>query len=85
MLDPTDDTGALLSAINVVTGVQLWSVPTTLALVNEPPVGFDVNVATEQTGRSLLLSAARDIAAGEELFMDYGPLYDRSRYGRPVD
>lgn len=32
----------------------------------------------------LLCVAARDISAGEELFMDYGPTYDRSRYTADV-
>lgn len=32
----------------------------------------------------LLCVTARDIVAGEELFMDYGPTYDRSRYAADV-
>jgi hypothetical protein len=57
-------------------------VPTTLALINEPAPGWDVNVDTFERGWELTFALNRDVLAGEELFLDYGPMYDRSSYGR---
>ena len=58
-------------------------IPTTLCRINEPPRGKDTNVVTEEdtTGRSVLFRLERDVVAGEELYIDYGLSYDRSRYG----
>ena len=83
VLDPTDAQGVLLEPLPRVDigGFTFGAVPTTLALINEPCAGLDVNVATEQRGSTMLFSTARDVARGEELFLDYGPLYDRSSYG----
>ena len=85
VLDPTDERGVLLEPLPrlALGGFTLGAVPTTLALINEPGLGFDVNVATEQRGSEMLFSTSRDVEAGEELFLDYGRLYDRSSYGRP--
>jgi hypothetical protein len=58
------------------------TVPTTLALINEPAPGWDVNVDTFERGWELTFALNRDVLAGEELFLDYGPMYDRSSYGR---
>ena len=62
---------------------SLLKVPTTLCRINEPPRGKDTNVVTEEdtTGRSVLFRLERDVVAGEELYIDYGLSYDRSRYG----
>jgi len=87
-LDPTDARGVLLEPLPRCSlgggraDSLLGTVPTTLALINEPGVGLDVNVVSEQRGSTLLFGTARDIVDGEELFLDYGPLYDRSTYGR---
>ena len=58
------------------------SVPTLLSLINEPPMGADVNVDTEETGLDMTFFLNRDVVAGEELYIDYGRNYDRSSYQR---
>ena len=60
------------------------STPTTLCRINEPPLGKDVNVVTNEdlNGRFVTFSLERNVAAGEELFIDYGLSYDRSMYGK---
>jgi hypothetical protein len=57
--------------------------PTILCRINEPPRGRDVNVVTrEDLGkRTVTFELERDVYQGEELFIDYGLSYDRSRYG----
>lgn len=87
-LDPTDENGKLLEPLprlqwRLPFKRRIGSVPTTLALINEPPPsGSDVNVVAwrSERGRSLVLLAGRDIEAGEELYLDYGAEYDRSGY-----
>ena len=85
-LDPTNDAGKLCEPLPLLPllpfEVPLLSIDTTLALINEPPPSCDVNVLTEQQGSALIFSTARDVYAGEELYLDYGPTYDRSNYGR---
>ena len=58
-------------------------VPTTLCRINEPPLGRDVNVVTDEDRekRQVVFSLERDVYAGEEIFIDYGLSYDRSMYG----
>ena len=83
-LDPTDDTGTLCEPLPLLPAplpeFSFGAIDTTLALINEPPPSADVNVLTAQRGSELVFSTARDIYEGEELYLDYGPLYDRSRY-----
>ncbi|CAB9526762.1 ATPase family, AAA [Seminavis robusta] len=57
--------------------------PTTLCRINEPPLGRDVNVVTDEDRelRQVVFSLERDVFAGEEFFIDYGLSYDRSQYG----
>ena len=64
-----------------------FHVPTTLCRINEPPLGKDVNVVTDEDleGRFVTFSLERDVAAGEEFFIDYGLSYDRSMYGGKVE
>ena len=59
------------------------AVPTTLCRINEPPLGKDVNVVTDENleGRFVTFALERDVEAGEEFFIDYGLSYDRSMYG----
>ncbi|GKY97831.1 hypothetical protein MPSEU_000741200 [Mayamaea pseudoterrestris] len=66
---------------------SLRTVPTTLCRINEPPKGMDVNVVTEEDieDRSVMFRLERDVLAGEELFIDYGLTYDRSRYAAGSD
>ena len=83
-LDPTDDVGVLCEPLPRLRTPLIdlgGSIDTTLALINEPPPSFDVNLATHVDGSALVISTARDIGEGEELFLDYGPSYDRSGYG----
>ena len=83
-LDPTDDEGVLCDPLPRMrtSWINLGgSIDTTLALINEPPPSADVNLATQVDGSQLVISTARDIGEGEELFLDYGPSYDRSGYG----
>ena len=89
VLDPTDDKGELLEFVqlvemlgNDVPLLDAFSRPTTLSLINEPPAGGDVNVRVEESVNEAYLLADCPIRAGEELFLDYGPFYDRSNYVR---
>ena len=61
---------------------MLRCTPTTLALLNEPGPGGDVNVGVAVEGADVVFSAERDVRRGEELYLDYGQDYDRSSYGR---
>mmetsp|Transcript_15543 Transcript_15543/g.49870 ORF Transcript_15543/g.49870 Transcript_15543/m.49870 type:complete len:224 (-) Transcript_15543:103-774(-) len=91
-LDPTDGEGQLYEAPGVPliegmpeslrTGAMAnWCTPTTLALLNEPGPGGDVNVGVAVEGADVVFSAERDVRRGEELYLDYGQDYDRSGYG----
>ena len=50
------------------------NVPTTLCRINEPPIGRDRNVITDENldSRSVTFALERDVYEGEELFIDYG-------------
>jgi hypothetical protein len=95
VIDPTDQDGMLqefcrggnpsvpLSVLLFSTILSFVTVPTTLCRINEPPKGRDVNVITEENlnERKVTFLLERDCFAGEELYIDYGLSYDRSRYG----
>ena len=99
VIDPTDGTGALGDACIGGNSAQwasewlfqsllpFWTVSTALCRINEPPRGFDVNVVTDEclSDRTVTFALERDVFRGEELFIDYGLYYDRSRYGRTPD
>lgn len=70
-----------------------------LALINEPPAGQVANVMAAEVSRAkdhimslpgrtpiaaLAYYATRDIRAGEELFVHYGPGYRRTHYDNPL-
>uniref|UniRef100_A0A061RU05 SET domain-containing protein n=2 Tax=Tetraselmis sp. GSL018 TaxID=582737 RepID=A0A061RU05_9CHLO len=80
-LDPTDSEGEL----SAWPEGSLWPLPddVTLARVNEPPPGRGVNAepVTMPHSRRVVFVAIRDVAAGEELFIDYGPNFSRAGYG----
>ena len=93
VIDPTDSEGVcqdfciggnpsmpLSQALFSV--LPFFRVPTTLCRINEPPKGLDVNVVTDEdrSSRTVTFSLERDVYEGEELFIDYGLYYDRSRY-----
>ena len=97
IIDPTDARGELQITChggNPMTPLSCWlfstilpfiNVPTTLCRINEPPKNKDVNVVTTEdlSERTVTFSLERDVYEGEELFIDYGVSYDRSRYGPP--
>jgi len=80
-LDPTDKEGKLSNK----PGPGLpwpFPVPIEMALANEPPPGSGgANVEFEEKGSDVILVCTRDVAAGEELYLDYGTRYSRSGYG----
>ena len=94
VLDPTDPSGKILDVCKGGSGLiplslflfgtvfSTAAVDTRLARINEPPAGVPPNVeAAEDTGGGrVLFYLGRDVADGEELFLDYGPKYDRSGY-----
>ena len=54
-----------------------------MAYVNEPTVGSSVNVeVTDGLDGDMVFRAARSLHKDEELFIDYGRVYDRSTYKR---
>jgi hypothetical protein len=80
LLDPTLPNGELPERLVALGG--LIQKPTLLALINEPPPSIDVNLLPIVTDSSVSFVAERDIYSGEELWVDYGPLYDRRHYRR---
>jgi hypothetical protein len=54
-----------------------------MAYVNEPTVGSSVNVdITDGLDGDVVFRAVRTLHKDEELFIDYGRMYDRSTYKR---
>ena len=94
ILDPTNRVGEIkdvcrggtggLSDVLFQTLLAGLTVPTALCRINEPPLGRDVNVVTDEdlNGRTVTFRLERDVYANEELFIDYGISYDRSLYKR---
>jgi len=84
-LDPTDSSGALSERCG-----GLWwpfDVTVDIAYINEPPPGAAPNVEfvemEEGEGSApglVIVKALADIPPEVELFVDYGPRYDRSDY-----
>lgn len=84
VLDPTDASGQPSAFPGP--GLPWLPVDASLSRVNEPPAGHPGGPSVEiqddpGDSRGLLMVAGRDIAPGEELFLDYGPVYNRSGYG----
>ena len=95
VLDPTDCNGEIqtycFGGSDVVSEwlfkniFRFCAKPTELTRINEPPVGFggcNVVAREEKENKCVRFELCRDVDVGEELFMDYGLDYDRSRYGR---
>ncbi|KAK9844023.1 hypothetical protein WJX81_002141 [Elliptochloris bilobata] len=82
-LDPTDASGCPSAWPGPGLPWLLQADPT-LAFMNEPPAGGDVNVCFGEALRGDPLEvrfvAARQLEAGQELFIDYGRAYNRSSY-----
>ena len=77
-LDPTDSSGELTGQ----SPFPGWNFDVSMAYVNEPPVGHSVNVqiVDGEDDLDMRFQTTCDISAGNELFLDYGSLYDRSGY-----
>jgi hypothetical protein len=77
--------GSLWLFENVLSKYVYANVPSALCRINEPPIGRDVNVVTDENlnDRTVTFQLERDVYTGEELFIDYGFSYDRSMYGKP--
>jgi hypothetical protein len=85
VIDPTNADGLLEETVPWILpfGFRLplpGAPPTVLARINEPGRLGDTNVCTEERDGSLLFVLERTVSAGEELFLDYGPYYDRTGY-----
>ncbi len=83
-LDPTDSNGMLSEWPQG----SFWPFPDdiTLARVNEPRPGGVVSAVAEtdkDDGKKVVFFATRDIVEGEEIFINYGPKFDRSGYRAP--
>lgn len=78
-LDPTDNKGE--PAPHLLPLLPFWLTDVSMAYVNEPPVGQIVNTEfSDTTTADLQFLAVHDINPGEELFTDYGNIYNRSGY-----
>ena len=79
-LDPTDVAGQPCSQPRP--GLPWLSNDPLLAFVNEPPPGqlTSVSVVDGRDDLELVFVVTADVRAGEELFVDYGPSFDRSDY-----
>lgn len=96
IIDPTDNKGEIqnvcyggssevpLSNIIFPTLLSFWNVNTALCRINEPPIGAGgCNVSAKENldKREVTFELIQDVVAGQELYLDYGLDYDRSRYG----
>jgi len=88
ILDPTDAQGQLCEPLHWIDALPIpaLSVNTTLAVINEPASRLRgaSNVVVDVQELDVLFIAGRDIEAGEELFVDYGPCYDRAGYNSKI-
>jgi hypothetical protein len=78
--------GAPLSALLFATLFRPAGVSTALCRINEPPRGVggcSVRAREDLARREVTFELVRDVEPGQELYLDYGPSYDRSGYGRP--
>jgi hypothetical protein len=81
-LDPTDESGHPSAFPRP--GPLWFPLDVTLSFINEPPRGYplgcNVDVLEDLNALTVYFKASRDIMPGEELFVDYGRIYDRSGY-----
>jgi hypothetical protein len=67
VLDPTNANGDLLQELDYF---GIFKVGTALALINEPPVGKDVNIIVKVNGENIQFIAERDIGKnGKKLYI----------------
>lgn len=98
VIDPTDSQGEIQDVClggntdvplsNLVFGTlfRFLSVNTALCRINEPPIGAGgCNVSAKEilAKREVVFEVIQNVNAGQELYLDYGLDYDRSRYGPP--
>jgi len=96
IIDPTDSNGEIqkvcfggssevpFSNLVFTTLLRFWNTDTMLCRINEPPIGAGgCNVSAKENleKREVVFELIQDVYAGQELYLDYGLDYDRSRYG----
>ena len=96
VIDPTDSQGNIqdycfggssevpLSNIIFATLLSFWKVNTALCRINEPPIGAggcNCSAKERLETREVVFELIQDVVSGQELYLDYGLDYDRSRYG----
>ena len=80
-LDPTDQRGQ--PSDKPSPGLPWFSIDPSMAYVNEPSLGSSVSVETvDGLDGDVVFRAVADLRKGDELYIDYGTLYDRSSYRR---
>ncbi len=80
-LDPTDQHGQ--PSDRPSPGLPWFSIDPSMAYVNEPSRGNSVNVeTTDGLDGDVIFRAVSDLQKGDELYIDYGNLYDRRSYRR---
>ena len=84
IIDPTNSEGLIEEKVPWILPfgfrMPVSSIATVLARINEPGLLGDTNVCTEERDGLLYMVLERQVAGGEELFLDYGPHYDRRGY-----
>mmetsp|Transcript_26102 Transcript_26102/g.48058 ORF Transcript_26102/g.48058 Transcript_26102/m.48058 type:complete len:293 (-) Transcript_26102:177-1055(-) len=98
VIDPTDSQGEIQDVClggntdvplsNLVFGTlfRFLSVNTALCRINEPPIGAggcNVSAKENLAKREVVFELIQNVNSGQELYLDYGLDYDRSRYGPP--
>ena len=96
VIDPTDAKGEIqdfcIGGSNEVpfsnaifdTLFKFWRVNTALCRINEPPLGAggcNVSAKEKLDSREVVFELIQNVVSGQELYLDYGLDYDRSRYG----
>ena len=82
-LDPTDQTGQ--PSRHPSPGLPWIGIDPSMAYVNEPTAGSTVNVQIEDgLDGDMVFVAACNLQKDEELYINYGSLYDRSMYSSDV-
>merc|ERR1711957_609316 len=98
VIDPTDSCGEMQNfcsgGSDVPLSNQVFALlgifdgkSTALCRINEPPVGaggWSVSAKEDLDKREVVFSLLRDVYSGEELYLDYGLDYDRSRYRNTI-
>jgi len=93
VIDPTDEFGILktvclggssdwFGSYFMFNRFQLFGKDTRLARINEPPISGDCNIYVMEDirERTITFVTSRQVLFGEEFYVDYGKIYDRSYY-----